>query len=348
MDSITQFALGAAIGEFVAGRKSGYRGWLWGGIAGTIPDLDVVLSPWLTDLQKLSVHRGISHSLVFPIFIAPLLAWLAWRLHRSKSQAGYNTWLQVFFWAIFTHPLLDSLTLYGTQLFLPFSDYRVALNTISIVDPLYTLPLIVCTVRSASLRKTGANERSVRMVRLGLILSSAYLVLTAANKFQVDRRFEQAFTQQGIQPNDWLTNPVLFSNLLWYTVTVEDSVCRIGYLSVLRPDDPIRFETFPRQTELESRIDDTAGLERLKRFSKGFYVMEEQQSGLGFYDIRFGKTDLDNRSGNEQAFVFYFKIPEPGQRPLIIQQTIARADTDFGALFGQIHHRIFYGSPITH
>lgn len=347
MDSITQFALGAAIGELVAGRKAGYRGWLWGGIAGTIPDLDVVLSPWLTDLQKLSVHRGISHSLVFPLVVAPLLAWLVWRLHRSKSQANYSTWFQLFFWGIFTHPLLDSLTLYGTQLFLPFSDYRVALNTISIVDPFYTLPLIVCTIRSATLRKRKSAEQSIRMVKLGLLLSTAYLVLTAANKFQVDQRFEEAFKQQGIQPKDWLTNPVLFSNLLWYTVTVDDSVCRIGYLSVLRPGDPIRFETYPRRTELEKRIVDPVGLERLKWFSKGFYVLEEQESGLGFYDIRFGKTDLDGRAGNEQTFVFYFRIPEPGQRPLAIRQTIARADADFGALFGQIHHRIFHGSPLT-
>ncbi len=346
MDSITQFALGAAIGELVAGRKAGYRGWLWGGIAGTIPDLDVVLSPWLTDLQKLSVHRGISHSLVFPVLVAPLLAWLVWKLHRSKSQASFNTWLHLFFWGIFTHPLLDSLTLYGTQLFLPFSDYRVALNTISIVDPLYTLPLIVCTIRSATLRKRGRMERSISMVKRGLYISSAYLLLTAANKIQVDHRFEQAFARQGIQSECWLTNPVLFSNLLWYTVTVDDSICRIGYLSVLRPDDPIRFETYPRLTQLEAKIADQTGLERLKWFSKGFYVMEEQKNGLGFYDIRFGKTDLDNYNGNEQTFVFYFRLPEPESKPLVIQQTIARAEADFGALFEQIHQRIFYGIPV--
>ena len=48
-----------------------------------------------------------------------------------------------------THGLLDSCTSYGTQLFWPFSDERVAWDTMSIVDPLFTIPLLVFVIAAA-------------------------------------------------------------------------------------------------------------------------------------------------------------------------------------------------------
>jgi len=54
---------------------------------------------------------------------------------QEKIDIGYWSWYNLFFWSIFTHPLLDCLTVYGTQLFAPFSNHRVALNNISVADP---------------------------------------------------------------------------------------------------------------------------------------------------------------------------------------------------------------------
>ena len=58
MDSITQAALGAAVGEVVLGKKVGNKATLWGAFGGTLPDLDIFLNPFLTDVQSLVVHRG--------------------------------------------------------------------------------------------------------------------------------------------------------------------------------------------------------------------------------------------------------------------------------------------------
>ena len=63
MDSLTQITLGAAAGELALGRMVGNKAIFWGAVAGTIPDLDVVFSPFLNDIEKLVYHRGFSHAL---------------------------------------------------------------------------------------------------------------------------------------------------------------------------------------------------------------------------------------------------------------------------------------------
>ena len=65
MDSLTQVVLGAAVGEAVLGKKVGIKAAIVGAIAGTIPDLDVLASPWLDAVEKLMYHRSITHSFLF-------------------------------------------------------------------------------------------------------------------------------------------------------------------------------------------------------------------------------------------------------------------------------------------
>ena len=73
-------------------------------------------------------------------------------------NATRKDWTWLFFWSIFTHPLLDAFTAYGTQLFAPFSDYRVAFNTISVADPIYTVPFLTCLI-AASFYKRDKGMR---------------------------------------------------------------------------------------------------------------------------------------------------------------------------------------------
>ena len=85
MDSITQAVLGAAVGEAVLGKKIGNKAAVLGVTGGTIPDLDIVLLPFFTDLQRISIHRGYSHSILFCLIGASLFAWI---LSRSKWTKG--------------------------------------------------------------------------------------------------------------------------------------------------------------------------------------------------------------------------------------------------------------------
>ena len=108
---------------------------LWGAIAGTIPDLDVI-GRFLTDtITATEMHRGFSHSIVFSVLMAPLLGWLVHQIKKRK-EVGWKGWSILFFWGLFTHPLLDAFTTWGTQLFWPF-NWRVAFNSIFVADPLY-------------------------------------------------------------------------------------------------------------------------------------------------------------------------------------------------------------------
>ena len=102
MDSLTHVVFGAALGEAVLGKKIGKKAMLLGAMANTLPDLDVFLV--LGDpIREITLHRGLSHSLMFPVFAAPLLAWLAVRFF--KDPVSFKAWAAFFFTLIITHPL---------------------------------------------------------------------------------------------------------------------------------------------------------------------------------------------------------------------------------------------------
>lgn len=83
MDSLTQITLGAAVGELVLGRRIGNRAMVWGAIAGTIPDLDVFSRFWMTEIEALAFHRGVTHSLLFAVTTPFLFGWLTHRYYAS-------------------------------------------------------------------------------------------------------------------------------------------------------------------------------------------------------------------------------------------------------------------------
>ena len=340
MDSVTQFVLGAAIGEVTAGKNAGNKALFWGGVAGTIPDLDIIFRPFFTELENLSVHRGISHSLIFAFITAPIIAWLVHLMYRRKNKVGYNEWLQLFFWGIFTHPLLDAFTLYGTQLFLPFNNFRVALNTVAIIDPLYTVPLIVVCIGAMMVRRNGW-ERSRKWALAGLWISSAYLGLTCLHKWYLEGIFDRGLENQHIHPTAVMSNPVIFSNFLWCSVARDDSACYIGYYSILQGNDHVKYDKFLKNEQLSNQIKDKAGYNKLRWFCKDYFILEKRNDTLSFFDVRYGKSDFRPASDNERAFIFYFNIPDPQSEPLVIQQYISRKDMNINRFFHQLGHRIF-------
>lgn len=183
MDSLTQIALGAAIGEATLGRKAGHRAMLWGAVCGTLPDLDVFI-PMGDAVQSFTYHRSFSHSLFVLAAITPLLAWLILKLH-PQTAAHRRGWLWLVLLALGTHPLLDSFTVYGTQLFWPFHTTPMSWSTIFIIDPLYTVPLLVGVICALVARRESNWGR--RMNAAGLALSSLYLVWTVGAKLHVEQ-----------------------------------------------------------------------------------------------------------------------------------------------------------------
>jgi len=211
MDSITQATLGAAIGQALLGKKLGSKAAVLGAIVATIPDLDVVLLPLYDSLQRISIHRGISHSILFSVLGALLLTYILtrikWAKHLSVKRLFIFSWL-----ALFTHILLDAFTAYGTQVFLPFSDNRVSFDSINIVDPVYTIPLLIGLV--ITVYHLSLNKKWSRANHIGLAVSSAYLLFTLVNKQFVSNAIQSDLMASQITYDEMKTIPVGVGNAL--------------------------------------------------------------------------------------------------------------------------------------
>src|SRR6218665_3340983 len=189
MDSITQAALGAAVGGGMLGKKLGNRALLWGLLFGTLPDLDVLVSFFLDTSNNLIWHRGPNHSLLVMIIcsfaVAPWLAKLWKKQKINRGRAG------LFVFAVWsTHVLLDCFTVYGTSVLWPFTETRVAFNNLFIIDPFYTLPLVVTLVWLAFLRTKKQLPKRRRLCWWGLGLSTAYVALSFGAKWLASEGFE--------------------------------------------------------------------------------------------------------------------------------------------------------------
>ncbi len=88
MDSITQATLGAALGHICWQDKLGRKALIAGALLGTLPDLDVLIFPFLDEVQRLYWHRGESHSVWFMVLGAMGFGWLLTRLSATKQLAA--------------------------------------------------------------------------------------------------------------------------------------------------------------------------------------------------------------------------------------------------------------------
>lgn len=166
MDSLTQATLGAAVGVAVMGRRTAlWKSALVGALCGTLPDLDSFID-YGDPISNMTLHRGFSHSLFYLTLLAPLLAWLAAK--ALDAPIRFRRWWLAIWLVLITHVLLDTMTVYGTQLAQPFSDHPFGLASIFIIDPLYTLPLLLGLIISLKRRTTFCNT-------LGLWFGSLYL-----------------------------------------------------------------------------------------------------------------------------------------------------------------------------
>lgn len=273
MDSLTQIVLGAACGEAVLGKKIGNKALLFGAIGGTIPDLDVFVGSWLygNEIDAMLFHRGFMHSILFSVLAAFLLGWIVHRLYNSGKRLDLTTrkdWVCLFFWSLFTHPILDCFTPYGTQLFAPISNYRVAFNNIAVVDPVYTLPFLICLIVLMFFNRQSKTRRL--WLKLGIGISSAYMVFTFGNKFYMDSVFKTTLDAMDVNYSRFYAQPTIFNNVLWYGVAETDSVYHVGYYSLLDKGNAFSdFRALPKVRDLSP--DDYERIKDLTWFSNDYF-----------------------------------------------------------------------------
>ncbi len=300
MDSLTQIVLGAAVGEAVLGKKVGNKAMLYGAIAGTIPDLDVLARNFVDTVTATEWHRGFSHSIFFSVLFAPIFGWLVWKLN-AKANATWKDWSWLMFWGMFTHPILDAFTTWGTQLFWPL-EIRLAFQSIFVIDPLYTLPFLVFLILAMFQKRTSDRRRKLN--RWGLIISSSYLLFTLVLKGLAYKKFEASLESQGIRYTEMDIRPAPFSTVLWTAnIDVEDAYL-MGNYSFL-DTQPIHFESYLKNRNLLGGLKEDDTVKRLIDIAQGWYTISKEKDQLIFNDLRFGLLSLQE---DEKQFAFSYEI----------------------------------------
>ena len=303
MDSITQAALGAAVGESLLGKKIGNKAAVIGAVIATIPDLDIVFFPFYSDLERISLHRGFSHSILFSFLSAILIGMLLKRVKWTKMIA--LTRLILFSWlALFTHMLLDTFTTYGTQLFLPFSDYRAGFDSINIVDPFYTIPLIVGLLFSVVIYRHRSNRSMYN--NIGLAVSTFYLLYTLGMKSFVNDKMEEVLSMQNISYHSMLTVPVKFGGVIWYAVAKDSKGLHIGKY-IVGKEDEVKFHYFPSNDNLLKNLDPLL-VDRMKWFAKGYYTVAEYDNKIRIYNMQCDMQGIRGFGEYKAPTAFYFEI----------------------------------------
>ena len=301
MDSFTQIALGIAVAEVCAGKKLKNKTFLYGAILGTLPDLDVVFGMFLNPVDAVLIHRGISHSLLLFLLVSPLLGWLIPKIEKQKIN--FFTATNMVFWTLLTHVLLDMFTSWGTQILWPL-EHRFALKTIFVIDPLYTLPLLIALV---IVWKTKIESLRYKYIKRGLVISSSYLLLSSFTKLYAVTQFEKALTKQRIPYSEIIVKPTAFNLILWNAnVATTDNYLLSDYS--LFDTQPISFVAYSKNNGLEKRLAGNTDFEKLKKASEGWYIISQKAGNLYFNDLRFGLLN-DNPANPQFAFSYQF-VPQ--------------------------------------
>lgn len=300
MDSLTQVALGAAVGEAVLGRKVGRKAALWGAVCGTLPDLDVLVR-FSSDVANFTYHRSFSHSLLVLALLTPLMVWLIRKVHPTTAEHTRG-WAVLVYLSFATHVLLDSFTIYGTQIFWPVVSTPMTWGSLFIIDPVFTLPLIVGVIAVAVTRDNPGLGYRVNGVCLAL--STVYLTFSFGAKLYVNSLAKESLAQQGFVNDRVLTVAAPFNTILWRVVSMDGNGYHEGWYSLLDSDRDIEFQYYSSRPELLTGIDDHWPVARLQWFTKGFFAVGLEDDDVVITDLRMGAAAV--------GYVFRFKVADYG------------------------------------
>ena len=217
MDPLTHATLGAVAASLLAGKPGALRASVLVGAAGAlVPDLDVLIRSGNDPLLTLQYHRHFTHALVFaPIagLVVAALLHFGWFRKRESRPAFRTLWGWATAGAA-TAGLLDACTSYGTHLFWPFTDDRVAWNLVAVVDPLFTLGL-VSILAVIFFRR---NARTAPRVTMVYVLT--FFAFAGWQKSRVEAARDSLLTERGHgeAAGRKTVKPTLGNLLLWRSI----------------------------------------------------------------------------------------------------------------------------------
>ena len=357
--------VGLALHRFYGGREGPLAGrWVW-------PVLAVLFYGLLLGgsyLMPIEIYRipqitGLI-TLVFALFFVGVGTLRWWRgFPAATPNASWRGWTALAFGAIVTHPLLDCFTAYGTQFLQPAAANRIAWNTISVADPLYTLPFLLLllwartqmpgwSAQEQGRGTPGKGGRRAALNRAGLLVSCGYLALTVVNYFNVDRVMTTTLDAAGIDDGAYVIAPTILNNVLW-SGTVRERGTDVYYFSQYSLfDAERRFQPFAR---IEGHHDWVApyvadrDMRILLWFTKGYYgVLPGRTAGaVQINDLRYGLLDVDRPAANS-SYIFSWEV-DTTVRPVVVRRENAGPgeDVDMGGMMERLWTRMGGNIPPT-
>ena len=265
------------------GPRVGPRAILFGGVVATLPDLDSFL-PAATVIDAATYHRGFSHSVFVQTAATPVIALLSARLfklqHIPKALIVLTVWL-----CLITHSLLDCLTTYGTQIFWPFSSVPpIALPSVFIIDPTYTLLLLVGVLGFLFVFRKGRN-RAQKFIQIFLALSTLYLGAGITAHYFVKSRAEANPLIANMKIH---VQPTPLNIFYWQVLAVDKQFYYAGVTSLLRNCDFIELKRYPRLASIQDVIEVSPSVKRVEWWTNGFYSYFNNGDKLKIADLRIG------------------------------------------------------------
>lgn len=335
MDSVTQFALGAVIGAVALGPRIGARkAIIIGGLMGTVPDLDTFI-PTDDPVSSFTSHRGASHSLIIQALVTPLFAEPLVRLFKGLRDHRIRTYLAIYL-VFATHALIDAVTIYGTRLLYPLIDTPFGVGSVFIIDPLYSLPLVLIVLWG--LLSSSYTPRLATWAKSALIVSTAYMLISIPLQQMAEAKAVKLLEDSGITPERILTVAAPFTTLYWKTIVIDGNRYVNIYSSTFGGDETVTAYVHPRRADLIQCLSTNQRFQELSVFNKGIYSLAVEGDEVVMSDLRMGLSP---------NYVFSFAIAEAtenGTRPLDLptrRPVIRDVDGDWSWIFAGVA-----GAPI--
>ena len=376
MDSITQAALGGVVGELVLGRKLGWKGMAWGLFFGTLPDLDILVYPWLDEVQKLKWHRGISHSLLMMLVASFAFAKPLAKLHRAKGVTGREAfWFVFLVWS--THVLIDVFTTYGTQVYEPFSDRRVSLNNMAIIDLFFTLPLLFCLMirpirglvylpkriswgrkwsraraefeagddiglspkmEELVTQKPQIEPTSQRFAKIGISLSCLYVMFSFVMKSWAYSQVSSRVAEEIPGAEIVSVSPTFANVILWRALLETEDGYWVTYWSPF-DEEAGSYDYFEKRHELAAAFEGQELFEGLKWFARDHWVARPGPDGkVILVDMRFSERRDPNNDFQMPVFQWHLSYDDEGR---MIAPSYRPKKMDYKGALGLILERLW-------
>jgi inner membrane protein len=315
MDTLTHVVLGAVTGELVAGNQLGKKAMAWGAIAQVFADIDVIAALWLSPAENVIFHRGITHSILFNLVLGFIGAFAIIKIRKLKASE-YSFWAKFLLIQFALHMFVDGFNAYGVGLFEPFIKVKFSLNSLFVVDPLFTISLFLASI---ILLFEKEMKRRKRWAITAILISGMYLITAVSNHYIISARIASKLETENISYRRLLVTPTPLNSWLWFIAAEQDSGYYLNYSTIFRINSSNPFHYIPKGEQFIPWVNDQKTLRKLTNFSDGYYTIEKKGGDtLVFNDLRFGQ--IAGWQDPAAPFAFHYYIDGKGDNTYVMQR----------------------------